>query len=313
MSCPLVSVIIPCYRQGRFLASAVESVLHQSHPAVETIVVNDGSSDCTDPVAKRFGNRIRYTRRPNGGVSAARNCGIAMAKGDYLLFLDADDLLQPNAIRWLVDAAAGRPNPLCLMGNRHFENQADLTSGLTKLPPRAKNLTTVLLYMNFGPPHGYLCRRLSVLMTSGFDSTVNTAEDWDMWIRLVWAGAQIVPIHRIGAFYRQHPGSASRNWARMAMMSAEVLRRTLRRIAAEPDVVVRMGGDPGLLTGLIQEELAVHLLDAAYYLRQDNHYLQAASNYYASLRESGLRSRSFFGLCKLIPHKVLRELNLLTP
>lgn len=311
MSCPLVSVIVPCYRQGRFLASSVDSVLRQSYSPVETIVVNDGSTDATESVAKSFGSRIRYVRQPNAGVSAARNHGISLARGDYLLFLDADDLLHPDAISWLVEAAQDRPNPLCLMGNRHFANETDLESGLTKLPPRADDLTPVLLYMNFGPPHSYLCRRLSVLLTEGFDGTINTAEDWDLWIRLVWAGARIVPIYRIGAYYRQHSASASRNRARMAMMSAEVLRRTLRHIAAEPDVVVRMGSDPELLTRAVQQQLAGYLLDAGYFLRQDNQYVLAASQYYACLRNSGCTPRPLLGLCKLLPHKILRGLSLL--
>src|SRR5579871_1913129 len=93
MPSPLVSVIIPCYRQGRFLASSVRSALQQSYSPIEVIVVNDGSDDDTEQVAHRFGSQVRYIHQANAGVSAARNRAIGLAQGEYLHFLDADDLL----------------------------------------------------------------------------------------------------------------------------------------------------------------------------------------------------------------------------
>src|SRR6516164_9832221 len=95
---PLVSVIIPCYRQARYLPEAIDSILGQSYPAVEAVVVNDGSDDDTEAVARRYGDRVRYAWRPNGGISAARNWGIAHARGAYLKFLDADDYLHPDQV-----------------------------------------------------------------------------------------------------------------------------------------------------------------------------------------------------------------------
>src|ERR1700761_1458333 len=108
MTDPLVSVIIPCYKQAQYLPEAVESVLAQTYPHVETIVVNDGSPDDTEAVAGRYGDRIRYVWRPNGGISAARNTGITQARGAYLKFLDSDDLLHPEQIARQMEALAGR-------------------------------------------------------------------------------------------------------------------------------------------------------------------------------------------------------------
>ena len=90
---PLVSVIVPCYKQAQYLPEAIDSVLAQTYPGVECVVVNDGSPDDTEAVARRYGDRVRYVARPNGGISAARNSGVAFARGDYLKFLDSDDLL----------------------------------------------------------------------------------------------------------------------------------------------------------------------------------------------------------------------------
>lgn len=100
-----ISVIIPCYNSAQWVAGAADSVLAQTRPADEIIVVDDGSSD--DPVAAlhRFGDKVRLVHRDNGGLSAARNTGACSATGDRFLFLDADDRLFPNALEKLAELA----------------------------------------------------------------------------------------------------------------------------------------------------------------------------------------------------------------
>ncbi len=309
MPSPLVSVIIPCYRQGRFLASSVRSALQQSYSPIEVIVVNDGSDDDTEQVAHSFGDRIRYIHQANAGVSAARNAGINQARGEYLHFLDADDLIHPDAIGWLVDAAQGHSNPLCVMGYRNFKEDSDLTSGKAVLPPFADRLEPVMLYYNFGPPVIHLCRRELYLSTGGFKQGLATSEDWDMWTRLVFAGAEIVPIYRIGGYYRRHANSASRNGYRMAVTAADRLRQTLNCITVEPEVVVRMGGDPRSTTRAVRRSLTDELLSVAYHLRQQNRYALAAYQFCNCLREMGWSGRAVAGLLKLLPHRIMRSLN----
>lgn len=92
---PRISVIIPVYNQAAYLAEAVDSVLRQSLPAAEVIVINDGSTDETAAVAARFGARLITVHQPNAGLGAARNAGIGLAHGDYLAFLDGDDWWEP--------------------------------------------------------------------------------------------------------------------------------------------------------------------------------------------------------------------------
>lgn len=89
---PLISVIIPVYNCERYLAEAVESVLAQTYRPIEVIVVDDGSTDGSADIAKRFGSSVRYTLQPHSGAGAARNRGIAVARGSFLAFLDSDDL-----------------------------------------------------------------------------------------------------------------------------------------------------------------------------------------------------------------------------
>ena len=89
---PLVSVIVPCHNYGRFLAQALDSVRAQDYPTVETVVVDDGSTDDTTAVAARY-PEVRYLRQPNQIMSAARNAGVRASCGEYVVFLNADDWL----------------------------------------------------------------------------------------------------------------------------------------------------------------------------------------------------------------------------
>jgi len=100
-----ISVVIPCYNSAQWVGSAVRSVLCQTLPAAEILVVDDGSTDNPAEVLKEFGSRIRLLHRENGGLSAARNTGAAAAQGDWLLFLDADDRLFPDALESLATMA----------------------------------------------------------------------------------------------------------------------------------------------------------------------------------------------------------------
>ncbi len=95
----LISVVIPCYNQAHFLAEAVQSVLDQDYPAVEVIVVNDGSPDNTREIAAQFKGRIVYIEQENRGLSAARNTGIRAAQGRYIALLDSDDVCLPHRLR----------------------------------------------------------------------------------------------------------------------------------------------------------------------------------------------------------------------
>ncbi len=107
---PLVSVIIPTYNYAGYLPRAIGSCLDQTYRNLEVIVVDDGSTDNTATVASEFGNRIVYVRQENQGVSAARNTGLGRAKGEYIAFLDADDVLLKDCIASTVAVLLGHPD-----------------------------------------------------------------------------------------------------------------------------------------------------------------------------------------------------------
>ncbi len=104
-----ISVVIPSYNSAKVLPDAIESVLAQTRPADEIIIADDGSEDDTADVCEAFGDDVRYVRRENGGASSARNTGIEAATGDWLAFLDADDLWDPEKLEWQLAALAQNP------------------------------------------------------------------------------------------------------------------------------------------------------------------------------------------------------------
>jgi GT2 family glycosyltransferase len=307
MTGPLVSIVVPCYRQDRFLPDAIRSALGQVGVPVEVIVINDGSDDDTDAVAGRFADRIRYCRQPNQGLSAARNRGLAMATGTYVLCLDADDALDPRAAGWLVTAAAGREDVLCVMGYVHFDASQPVAAGRADgLPPRDGPLEARLLLSNLGPPHAFLSPRRLLLATGGFDPTLRACEDWDAWIKLIFAGATVVPVHEVGAHYRQHPHSMSRNAAEMARARVQVLRRTLGRLRRR-HCLGGPGGPPRGLTAAVRRRLADESLHAAYWWRERGDYGAALLYYLQSLRSVDTRRSAMVGACKLGPHRLWRD------
>ena len=212
---PQVSIVIPCFRHGRLLGQAVDSALAQTHRFIEVIVVNDGSEDETEDVARSFGDRIQYVTKDNGGLSSARNAGIGLATGQYLLFLDADDLLHPEAAERLVAAAGNSGDRMAMMGVRCFAAEHDRTSGPVMIPA-FHGLLAPEIFVHNHPVHGILCPRAAIVAAGGFDESLQAVEDWDLWIRLALRGIDVVSIPWCGAFYRQVAGSMSSDRSGMA-------------------------------------------------------------------------------------------------
>lgn len=250
--------MIPCRDQGCYLAEAIDSALHQTVQPIEVIVVNDGSTDETAAVAATYEDRIVYRDQPPMGVASARNTGIEAAQGRYLLFLDADDLLTPDAVARMAGEMDGRNDYLCLAGFRRFVRSADLYSEPDQLPSDAASwyrrvfeidpllvhrsveqdgplrLLPYLLYTNFGPPHCWMSAREMVVGVGRFDEALSGCADWDLWLRLALAGLQLHAIQSVTALYRTHAGTLSQQLDRMLEDRARVLLKAMRRHRQEP-------------------------------------------------------------------------------
>lgn len=221
---PTVSVVIPCYNQGAYLHECVSSALLAFHGPLEIIVVDDGSTDAhtgrhLDEVRQLAPDTIRIHRQANQGLSGARNAGVALARGAYLQFLDADDLLVPNKID--TQLAQLQANPQLDVSICNFllcDEARNLYSKPEEAIARFDLTLEDFLYRwerGFAVPiHCGLFRR-RVLSDTPFDTQARAKEDWLFWTQLAIAQAQFGYVHGHWAIYRQHEHSMRRSYLAM--------------------------------------------------------------------------------------------------
>ncbi len=221
---PLVSVVIPCFNHREFLAEAIRSVREQDYPSVEIIVVDDGSTDGSADVATAF-PEVRVIRQRNQGLSAARNAGLATSRGEYLLFLDADDRYVPGAISASMRFILEHRECGMVYGRFNVMNPRGAVLHEGSAPAVPRNHYEELLRTNYVIMHGTALYRREVFDRVGrFDPALGASEDYDMYFRV----ARAFPILRHGAMVadvRKGHTSMTRDATRMLHFSLEVLRR----------------------------------------------------------------------------------------
>lgn len=215
----LVSVVIPSYNHAHFLVEAIDSVIRQTYPHIEIIVVDDGSTDNTATIISAYPH-IHYIRQDNLGVSRARNIGLSQSRGAYVLFLDADDRLFPNALDESVRALASRKDCAFVFGLCAF---IGTSQRLRELPLDLPCNYSELLKRNFiGNPGAVLYNRWAFSHVSGFDESNGPAADHDLSLRI----ARQFPFfchHKPVVEYRRHETNMSNNARVMlaAMLTAQ--------------------------------------------------------------------------------------------
>jgi hypothetical protein len=220
---PLVSIVIPCYNQARYLGEAVQSALDQSVSNTEIVVVNDGSTDDTVRVAGRFPG-VRCITQERRGLAAARNSGLAHCSGELVVFLDADDRLLPGALDAGARLMTADPALAFVAGFSRFIN-AEGEPMPTEQPVRGGDPYRALLRRNsIRNPATVMFRRSAVKAEGGFDSTINACADYDMYLRL--SRQYPVRFHdAVVAEYRKHGANMSLDAALMLRQLCVVVRR----------------------------------------------------------------------------------------
>ncbi len=211
-----ISVVIPAYNRESTIADTLDSLLRQTHRDWEAIVVDDGSVDATAEVAEAYArsdSRFHVRRQPNGGVSAARNAGIALARAPWLFFLDADDWIVPTTFARLLEAAGADGVDAAYGGYVRVDENGFETR--ERRPPHDEDLFPVFTRMCAFAIHACLNRTELIRAAGGFDESLVTCEDWDLWQRVARAGARFAAIPDYVAYYRMRADSASANGARM--------------------------------------------------------------------------------------------------
>lgn len=245
------SVVVPAHDAAATLGPCVRSVLAQTVPEFELIVVDDGSTDATLDLARSFTDpRVQVISRRAGGVSAARNVGIDAATGEIVAFLDSDDLLLPRYLEAVGAVFSADPavdfvyTDAWTFDDRSRRVRKHTTAYYQRpprpAPPTARGLLRELLLRNFIIVP--VAVRRAVLNSVGvFDTTMRGAEDWDLWVRLLVAGHRAAEAAGPLGLRRQHDAQASLDPMRMVAGHIRMLEKLLENpaLSAEDEPVVR--------------------------------------------------------------------------
>jgi peptidoglycan/xylan/chitin deacetylase (PgdA/CDA1 family) len=230
-----VSIVIPAHNAAETIAETLDSLCAQTFSDWEAIVVDDGSSDGTRDVAAGYAAReprIRLIGQPQQGVSAARNAGVGLARCDWLLFLDADDWVLPEHLERMAGALAADSS----LDGAHCgwsRVAGDGTALAEQFCPPTEDLFPLFARHCAFAIHACVVRRSLVELVGGFDPSLRVGEDWDLWRRIMLAGARFDAVREVLACYRVRPGSATSDGS---LVLEETLRVLERGFAPDPRV-----------------------------------------------------------------------------
>lgn len=222
---PKVSIVIPAYQAEKYLRATLESVKAQTYSDFEVIIVNDGSRDGTGNLADEFASkdlRFRHIFQKNQGVSAARNTGYGHSNGEYLAFLDADDIWLPDNLESKVAELDSTPSTGLVHSDCENIDSNGIPTGEFMSGKSGKLLTGLLLRTEtqIPGPSSILLRRTVMEATGLFDQNVSTSADYDFFVR-VSSRFEIGRIPRVTWYYRKHPGNMHMN---VGLMEHDMLR-----------------------------------------------------------------------------------------
>jgi hypothetical protein len=222
-----VSVIVPALNAASTLAESLESVISQTYPDWELLVIDDGSSDATLEIASDYARRdprIRVISQTNGGESAARNTGIAQARYDWLVFLDSDDWIASTHLEKLATELAAHPD-LDAVHCGSVRVTGDGTEIRDDYQPPTGDLFPVLARRAAFPVHACMVRKSIVEAVGKLDTSLKTCPDWDLWQRIARAGARFGAVREVLAYYRVRPNSSSSRAEQLFRDGLTVLQR----------------------------------------------------------------------------------------
>jgi glycosyltransferase involved in cell wall biosynthesis len=236
-----ISVIIPTYNRAELLCDAIDSVLSQTCPVSEIIVVDDGSTDDTVGRLKTYGTTIKYLNQRNQGPGAARNHGIRESKGDFITILDSDDIWVPQKLEIQLRFAEQNPGVDFIFGKmvNVFQDTGletedfiipDALRYLTENASNLERLFELLISQNFIPTSTLMARREAVTRVGFFDEKRRIAEDLDYWLKAAiqsrWGFVDEVLIKR-----RRHSGNLISDWIKWNIAAYHVLEDTARPLS----------------------------------------------------------------------------------
>jgi glycosyltransferase involved in cell wall biosynthesis len=227
---PLISVVIPVYNGEKTIKETIESVLNQTFSDFELIVINDGSQDSTLEIVSGIQDpRLKVFSFTNAGLSASRNRGVSQATGEYISFLDADDLWTPDKLESQLKALQANPQAAVAYSWTDYIDESNqfLRQGgrITVNGNIYANLLMTDLLENGSNP--LICKQ-TLAEVGGFDESLKAAEDWDMWLRIA-ARYHFVVVPSPQILYRQSSQSMSSNVSKQEAECLKVLERAYKQ------------------------------------------------------------------------------------
>lgn len=221
---PLLSVVIPTYNRADYIALTIESVLQQTYDNIELIVIDDGSTDNTAAVVQAFAPKVRYVWQQNAERGASRNHGLRLASGDYIAFLDSDDLWLPDKAAAGIAYLEARPAVGLLCTDAIEIDGEGRERRILRARGFSGKVTGKLLQNNFVIMPTHIARTSVVRQVGGFreERELSGSEDWEMWVRLSLV-ADIAYVPEVTAKYRVHTANT--------MSSAAGMQRSMGRAA----------------------------------------------------------------------------------
>lgn len=220
---PLISVIITTYNHVKYLADAIASAFRQTYSNLEVIVVDDGSTDDTPLLMTNY-PEVKYIRQENKGLSSARNTGIANSKGSYLVFLDADDVLYPNALRTNLKYFKGHPDCGFVSGWYDRINENKELKVIYDTPPPDKDHFLTLLKNNYIGMHATVMYQRKVFDHFHYDESLLACEDHDLYLKVAKNYPVFSHSEKIAA-YRFHDHNMSHKINLMLPQALKILRK----------------------------------------------------------------------------------------
>ncbi len=223
---PLISVIIPVYNGEKTIKDTIESVLNQTFSDLELIVINDGSQDATSEIVNRIREpRLKFFSYPNAGLAASRNRGISLAVGEFISFIDADDLWTPDKLESQFNALQVNAQAAVAYSWTDWIDESGQFLRPGGYIIANGNVYEQLLKRDFiEGGSNVLIRTQALAEVGGFDESLNAVEDWDMWLRLA-ARYEFASIPSPQILYRISPNSMSTDVWKMETASLQVIER----------------------------------------------------------------------------------------
>ncbi|ABA20473.1 Glycosyl transferase, family 2 [Trichormus variabilis ATCC 29413] len=280
---PKVSVVIPAYNAMPYLPETLDSVLRQTYNDFEVIVVNDGSSDKTEEfISQILDPRIKLISQANQGLAGARNTGILNASGEYIAFLDADDIWEPTKLEKQVKVLDENPEVgLVYTWVAYINEQGKSTGKIFKNQVEGYVWPQLTEHNIVECGSVAMVRQICFEKIGLFDRNLGSyVEDWDMWLRIA-TSYDFKVVKEALVYYRQRSNSASKNWEAMAQSFAIVIEKAFA--TASPDLQVLKNKSYGF-TYLCLAWKPLQSLQKDY--QKSREFCQQALVYYPSLRFS---------------------------